>query len=67
MRRIVPVQQKEGIISRNILGRKDIMQVKRKNLSGRKNGNFLEESNSKEKHQKSVLYVEGQVTLQKIV
>ena len=59
MRRIVPVRQKEGIILRNILGRKDIKQVKRKNISGRKNGNFLEESSSKEKHQKSVLYAEG--------
>ena len=63
----MPVQQREEIISRNILGRKDTIQVKRKNPSGRKNGSFLEESNLKEKLQKYVLYAEDQVTLQKIV
>ena len=49
MKKIVPVQQKEEIISRNILGRNDTMQDKRKNPSGRKNGSFLEESLLKEK------------------
>ena len=56
MRRIVPAQQREEIISRNILGRKGIMQVKRKNPSERNNGNFLGESHSKEELQKSILY-----------
>ena len=66
MKKIVPVQQKEEIISRNILGRNDTMQDKRKNPSGRKNGSFLEESRLKEKLQKTVLYAEDQVTLQKV-
>jgi len=39
---------------------------KKKNPLGRKNGSFLEDSRLKEKLQKSVLYVEDQVTLQKI-
>ena len=30
MKKIVPVQQKEEIISRNILGRKETMQIERK-------------------------------------
>ena len=58
MKKIVPVQQKEEIISRSILGRRDIMWDKRKEVLGRKNGSFLEESSLKEKLQKSVLYVE---------
>ena len=66
MRKIVLVQQKEEIISRNILGRNDTMQDKEKNPLGRKNVSFLEESHLKEKLQKSVLYVEDQLTLQKI-
>ena len=45
----MPVQQKEEIISRNILGRNDTMKDKRKNPLGRKNGSFLEESRLKEK------------------
>ena len=66
MRKIVPVQQREEIISKSILGRKDIMRDKIKKLSGRKNGSFLEESSLKEKLQKSALYVENQVILRKL-
>ena len=62
MRKIVHVQRKEEIISRNTPGRKDTTQVTR-----RKNGSFLEESSLKENFQKSILYAEGQVILQKIV
>ena len=47
----------------NILGRKGTMQAKRKNPLEGKNGNFLEESSSKEELQKYVLYVEDHVTL----
>ena len=67
MRKIVPVQQREEIISRSILGRRDIMRDKRKKVLGRKNGSFLEESSLKEKLQKFVLYVEDQAILRKIV
>ena len=67
MRKIVHVQRKEEIISRNTYGRKDTMQVTRKNPSGRKNESFLEESSLKENFQKSVLYAKGQVILQKTV
>ena len=68
MRKIVLVQQREEIISKSILGRKDIMRDKiKKKLLGRKNGSFLEESSLKEKLQKSALYVEDQVILRKIV
>ena len=67
MRKIVPVQRKEEIILRNTPGRKDTMQVIGKSPSGRKNGSLLEESSLKEKLQKSVLYVEGQVILRKTV
>ena len=42
------------------------MQGKRKKLSGRKNGSFLEGSSLKEKFRKSTLYAEDQVILQKI-
>ena len=66
MRKIEPIQQKEEIISRNILRRKDIMQVTRKDPEGRKNGSFLKESSLKEKLQKSVLYAKDQDILQKI-
>jgi len=66
MKKIAPVQQKEEIISRNILGRNDTMQDKRKNPWGRKNGSFLEESCLKENFRKPVLYAEDQVTLQKV-
>ena len=62
----MPIQQREEIISRNILGRKDTIQVKRKNPLGRKNGSFLEESSLKEKLEKYILYAEDQA-LQKIV
>ena len=41
------------------------MQVKRRNLLGRKNGSFLEEINLKERLQKYVLNVENQANLQK--
>ena len=47
----------------NILGRNGTMQAKRKNPLEGKNGNFLEESSSKEELQKYVLYAEDQVTL----
>ena len=67
MKKIVPVQQKGEIISRNILGRKDTMQVTVKNLSGRKNESSFKESSLKEKLQKSVLHAEDQVILGKIV
>ena len=43
------------------------MQEQGRNFSKRKNGSFLEESNSKEKFQKSVLCSEDQATFQKIV
>ena len=65
MRKIVPVQRKEEIILRNTPGRKDTMQVIGKSPSGRKNGSLFEESSLKEKLQKSVLHVEGQVILRK--
>ena len=67
MKKIVPVQQKGEIISRNILGRKDTMRVTGKNLSGRKNESSFKESSLKEKLQKSVLHVEDQAILGKIV
>ena len=60
------VHRKKEIISKNILEIRDIMQGKRKKLSGRKNGSFLEGSSLKEKLQKSTLYAEDQVILQKI-
>ena len=68
MRKIVPIhkKKKKEIISKNILERRDIMQEKRKKLSGRKNGCFLKGSSLKEKLRKSALYAEDQVILQKI-
>ena len=66
MRKIVPVHRRKEIISKNILEKGDIMQRKRKNLLGRRNGSFLEGNSLKEKFRKSALYVEGQDTLQKI-
>ena len=56
MRKIVPVHRKKDIISKNILERKDIMREKRKTLSERKNGSFLEGSSLKEKLRKLALY-----------
>ena len=44
MTRIVPVQQRKEIISRNILGRENIMQVPRKDFQKRKVGSFFDES-----------------------
>ena len=41
------------------------MQDQRRNFSGRKNGSFLEESNIKERLEKSVLCVEDPAILQK--
>ena len=58
MRKIVSVHKKKKIISKNILEIRDIMQGKRKKLSRRKNGSFLEGSSLKEKLRKSALYVE---------
>ena len=58
MRKIVPVRRKKEIISKNILERRDIIQGNRKNLSGRKNGSFLERSSLKEKLRKFALYAE---------
>ena len=58
MTRIVPVQQREEIISRDTPGRKNIMQVPRKDFQKRKIGSFFDESSLKEKLQKSALYVE---------
>ena len=66
MRKIVPVHRKGEIISRDILERRDIMQEKRKNLLGRRNGSFSEGSRLKERLQKSALYAEDQDILQKI-
>ena len=66
MRKIVPVHRKKDIISKNILKRRDIMRKKRKKLSERKNGSFLEGSSLKEKLRKLALYVEDQVILLKI-
>ena len=43
------------------------MQDQRRNFSERKNGSFSEESNLKERLQKSVLCAEDQAILQKIV
>ena len=43
------------------------MQDQRRKFSGRKNRNFSEESNLKERLQKSVLCAEDQAILQKIV
>ena len=66
MTRIVPIQQREEIISRNIPGRKNIMQATRKDFQRRKIGSFFDESSLKGKLQKSALYVEDQDILQKI-
>ena len=66
MTRIVLVQQREEIISRNIPGRKNIMQVPRKDFQRRKIGSFFDESSLKEKLQKSALYAEDRDILQKI-
>ena len=66
MRKVVPDHRKREIISRNILERRDIMQEKRKNLLGRRNGSFSEGSSLKERPQKSALYAEDQDILQKI-
>ena len=66
MRKIVPVHRKKDIILKNILERRDIMRKKRKKLSERKNGSFLEGSSLKEKLRKLALYVEDQVILLKI-
>ena len=43
------------------------MQDQRNKNSGRKNGSFLEESNLKERLQKSVLCAKNQAILQKFV
>ena len=48
MRKIVPVHRRKEIISKNILEKGDIMQRKRKNLLGRRNGSFLEGNSLKE-------------------
>ena len=66
MTRIVPVQQRKEIISRNIPGRKNIMQVPRKDFQKRKVGSFFDESSLKEKLQKSALYAEDWDILKKI-
>ena len=66
MRKIVLSTAKKEIISKNILEIRDIMQGKRKKLSGRKNGSFLEGSSLKEKFRKLALYVGDQVILLKI-
>ena len=66
MRKIVPVHRRKEIISKNILEKRDIMQGKRKNLLGRRNGSFSEGNSLKEKLRKSALYVEDQDILQKI-
>ena len=66
MTRIVPIQQREEIISRNIPGRKKIMQVPRKDFQKRKVGSFFDESSLKEKLQKSALYAKDRDILQKI-
>ena len=66
MTRIVPVQQREEIISRNTPGRKNIMQVPRKDFQRRKIGSFFDKSSLKEKLQKSALYAEDRDILQKI-
>ena len=66
MRKIVPVHRKNDIILKNILERRDIMRKKRKKLSERKNGSFLEGSSLKEKLRKLALYVKDQVILLKI-
>ena len=47
--------------------KEDTMQDQERNFSRRKNRSFLEENNSKEKLQKSVLCVEDQAILQRIV
>ena len=57
MRKIVPVHRRKEIISKNILEKGDIMQRKRKNLLGRRNGSFLEGSSLQEKLRKLALYV----------
>ena len=59
--------KKEEIISRNILWKGGTMQDQGRNFSKRKNGSFLEESNSNENFQKSFLCSEDQATFQKIV
>ena len=67
MRKAVTIQQKEEIISRSIPWKGDTMQDQGRNFLGRKNRSFLEESNLKERLQKSILCVEDQAILQKIV
>ena len=66
MRKIVPVHRKKDIISKNILERKDVMWEKRKSLSERRNGSFLEGSSLKEKLRKLALYARDQAILQEI-
>ena len=59
MRKIVLVHRKKEIISENILERRDIIHGNRKKkLSKRKNGSFLEGSSLKEKFRKFALYAE---------
>ena len=66
MTRVVPVQPRKEIISRNILGRRDIMQVPRKDFQRRKVGSFFDESSLKEKLRKLTLYAGNQAILQEI-
>ena len=66
MRKIVPIHRKKDIISKNILERKDVMREKRKPLSERRNGSFLEESSLKERLRRLALYAGDQAILQKI-
>ena len=65
MTRIVPAQQREETISRNIPRRKNIIQVTRKDSQRRKIGSFFDESSLKRKLQKSALYAEDRDILQK--
>ena len=66
MTRIVLVQQREEIISRNIPGRKNIMQITRKDSQRRKIRSFFGESSLKGKLRKSALYAEDRDILRKI-
>ena len=52
MRKIVPIQQKEQIISRNILGRKETMQIERKKTFKKKKWKFLRRNQFKGKTSK---------------
>ena len=66
MRKIVPVHRKKYIISKNILERKEVMRKKRKPLSERRNGSFLEGRSLKERLRRLALYVGDRAILQKI-